>query len=110
MKVRGSRFEVRGERSSPNSYPFPRTSNLEARLIYTMVMILAAKAAAACPVCFGDPNSPMTKGTDNAVWFLLGVIGFVQIGFVALFVTFWRRARALRRHRESFQLLEGGAR
>jgi hypothetical protein len=37
------------------------------------------------------------------------VIGLVQIGFVALFVTFWRRARAIRRRRESFHLIEGGA-
>ena len=29
--------------------------------------------------------------------------------FVALFVTFWRRARAIRRRRESFHLIEGGA-
>jgi len=51
----------------------------------------------------------MTQGTSNGILFLLGVIGLVQIGFVALFVNFWRRARALRRRRESFHLIEGGA-
>ena len=87
--------------------PSPLT---QLRIWAAAAVIAVPQAAAACPVCFGDPNSPMTKGTDNAVWFLLGVIGFVQIGFVALFVTFWRRARAQRRHRQSFHLLEGGAR
>jgi hypothetical protein len=73
------------------------------------VMLFAAQIANACPVCFGDPASPLTKGASNAVWFMLAIIGAVQFGFVALFVTFWRRARELRRKRESFHLIEGGA-
>lgn len=71
--------------------------------------LLTANCLLACPVCFGNPASPLTKGTSNGILFLLGIIGIVQIGFVALFVTFWRRARALRRRRESFHLIEGGA-
>jgi hypothetical protein len=51
----------------------------------------------------------MTKSSNNAIIFLLGVIGFVQVGFVAMFWTFWRRARELRRLRESFHVIEGGA-
>jgi hypothetical protein len=47
---------------------------------------------------------------DSAIWFLLAVLGFVQIGFIALFWSFWRRARELRRRREEFHLIEGGAR
>jgi len=74
-----------------------------------IIMLLLAPALHACPTCYGDPNSPMTKGSDNAILFMLGVVGFVQIGFVGLFVTFWRRARALRRRRESLRLLDGGA-
>jgi len=34
----------------------------------------------------------------------------VQIGLVALFVTFWRRARTSRKFREQFHLIEGGVR
>ena len=79
-------------------------------LLALVVALAAAPIAHACPVCFGDPGTPAAKGMNNAIWFLLGTIGFVQIGFVALFVTFWRRARDLRRRRESFQLLHGGAR
>ena len=69
-----------------------------------------APEALACPVCFGDPNSAMQKAANNGIWVLLGVIAFVQIGFVALFWSFWRRARALRQRRESMRLIEGGAR
>jgi hypothetical protein len=79
------------------------------RFLTALGMTLAATAASACPVCFGGPNS-LGKGTDAAIWFLLAVIGFVQLGFVALFWSFWRRAKELRRKRESFHLIEGGVR
>ena len=73
-------------------------------------MTFSANALLACPVCFGDPSAPAAKGMNAAVWFLLGMVGLVQAGFVALFVTFWRRARAMRRRRESFHIFEGGLR
>lgn len=79
------------------------------RYLLSASYLLSAIPAWACPVCFGNPDSPLTKGTSNGILFLLGVIGLVQIGFVALFITFWRRARAIRRRRESFHLIEGGA-
>ena len=70
--------------------------------------LLVAQSAMACPVCFGDPSSPLTRGASNGILFLLGIVGVVQIGFIALFVSFWRRARANRRLREQFHVLEGG--
>ena len=79
------------------------------QLIITLLLILAPQVAHACPVCYGNPDSPLTKGSDNAMLFMLGVIGFVQVGFLGLFFTFWRRSRALRRRRESFRVLDGGA-
>jgi hypothetical protein len=50
----------------------------------------------------------MVKGTNNGVWVLLGVIGFVQVGFIAMFWSFWRRAKAQKRFREQFHVIEGG--
>lgn len=76
--------------------------------VLVLATLLFAQAAAACPVCYGPPDDPMVKGTNNGIWVLLGVVGFVQLGFVALFVSFWRRARAQRRFRESFRVIEGG--
>ena len=73
-------------------------------------VVLWPQAAHACAVCFGAPNSPQTHGMNNAIFFLLGVVGFVQIGFVSLFYTLWRRARELRRHREEWQVIDGGLR
>jgi len=73
-----------------------------------LLALLAPGFAFACPVCFGSPDDPMVKGTSNGVWVLLGFIGFVQIGFAALFWSFWRRAREQRRFRESLRVIEGG--
>ncbi|HSP16154.1 MAG TPA: hypothetical protein VLV78_15515 [Thermoanaerobaculia bacterium] len=78
------------------------------KVLIAVCLLLVANAAMACPVCFGAPDSPLTKGATSAVWFLLGIVGFVQIGFVALFVSFWRRARAMRRLREQFHVIQGG--
>ena len=77
--------------------------------VIVLLLVLAPAVANACPVCFGDPNSAMQKGANNGIWVLLGVIAFVQLGFVALFFSFWRRARELRRRREQLRLIEGGA-
>lgn len=78
--------------------------------LLVVAMLLLAGAVSACPVCYGNnPSAPIVKGSNNAILFMLGVIGFVQLGFIALFWTFWRRASALRRHRESFRVIEGGA-
>ena len=84
-----------------------RTSQLI--LIAVVVTALVPAVLSACPVCYGAPDSPMTKSSNNAIGFLLGVIGFVQIGFIAMFWSFWRRAKAMRRLKESFRLLDGGA-
>jgi hypothetical protein len=72
------------------------------------IALFAATSAIACPVCFGGASGPQAKGMNNAIGFLLAVVGLVQVGFAAMFVAFWRRARAMRRHRESFHVIQGG--
>ena len=84
------------------------TRKIQIALI-AIVLVLSPAMLSACPVCYGAPNSPMTKSSNNAIMFLLGVVGFVQIGFIALFWSFWRRTKELRLRRESFHILNGGA-
>jgi hypothetical protein len=86
----------------------PMKRNIQFVVIAIAVSLLPS-ILSACPVCYGAPNSPMTKSSNNAIMFMLGVVGFVQVGFIALFWTFWRRAKELRRRRESFHVLDGGA-
>jgi hypothetical protein len=78
-------------------------------VVIAIALLLVPSILSACPVCYGAPNSPLTKGSNNGIAFLLGVIGFVQVGFVAMFWSFWRRAKELRRRRESFHVVDGGA-
>lgn len=57
----------------------------------------AARPAEACQICFGDPNSPITKSAEMGVWFLLGVITMVEVGLGIFFIVYLRRrARAFR--------------
>ena len=69
------------------------------------MLLLLAPAAFACPVCFGAPDDPMVKGVNNGIWVLLSLVGVVQIGFIAMFWSFWRRAREQKRFRDSLRVI-----
>jgi hypothetical protein len=53
--------------------------------------LLVPHAALACPICFGDPGSPMSRGVEMGIWFLLGVILLVQAGFGVFFFVYLRK-------------------
>jgi hypothetical protein len=77
-------------------------------VVIAVVLIGVAVAASACPVCYGNQQTPLTKSASNGILFLLGIVGSVQVGFVAVFISFWRRTKALQQKREQFQIIEGG--
>lgn len=62
----------------------------------TLPVLLVPRMAAACAVCFGDPNAQMTKGAEDGIWFLLGVMVLVQAGFGMFFFYLRRRAQRFR--------------
>ena len=71
-----------------------------------MLAILAfAPTMFACPVCFGSPDDPMVKGVNNGIWVLLALVAVVQVGFAAMFWSFWRRAREQKRFRDSLRVI-----
>lgn len=73
------------------------------------LLLLSARMADACSVCFGDPNAQMTKGAEQGVWFLLGVMILVQAGFGIFFLYLRQRARGFRdpQPRPVFRLVKG---
>lgn len=79
------------------------------KALVAAVLLLVPRVAAACPVCFGDPNAQMTKGAEQGVWFLLGVMLLVQLGFVIFFLYLRRRARGFHdpMPRPVFRLVKG---
>lgn len=81
-----------------------------AALASAIALVLgSARLAAACAVCFGDPNAQMTKGAEQGVWFLLGIMLLVQVGFGIFFMYLRRRARGFRdpAPRPVFRLVKG---
>ena len=68
------------------------TANVR-RALTTVALVAAPRAALACPVCFGQSDSPMAWGTNMAVFFMLGVTGVVLTGFGAFIVYLMRRAK-----------------
>lgn len=71
--------------------------------------LLTPRLATACAVCFGDPSSQMTKGAEQGVWFLLGIMVLVQVGFGIFFFYLRRRAQRFRdpMPRPVFRLVKG---
>ena len=70
------------------------------RLCLTLVlfMLLAApRAVLACPVCFGQSDSPLAEGTNMAIFFMLGVTGSVLAGFASFIFYLMRRANLVER-------------
>lgn len=55
-------------------------------------------SAWACSVCFGDPNSEMTKGLKAGIILLVFIIAGVLAGIASIGIAWARRAKALGPH------------
>lgn len=75
--------------------------------LIAVAVLGTVEPAMACPVCWGASDSPMAQGVNNGIFLLLGVIGTVQIGFVALFVSFRRRGKEDQKRKASFEVVNG---
>ena len=53
--------------------------------------------AMACPVCFGQNDSPMAQATNTGIIFMLIVVAVVLVGFASFFIHLMRRANAAAR-------------
>jgi len=51
------------------------------------------RAALACPVCFGQSDSPLALGINYGILAMLGFIGSVLVAFASFFIYLVRRAR-----------------
>ena len=62
-----------------------------------LVLLVAPRVALACPVCFGQNDTPMGNAVKAGVIMMLVLVGLVLTGFAAFIVQLSRRARALAR-------------
>ena len=74
-----------------------RTAIMSLAILACLGVLLSAQPALACSVCYGDPNSAMSKGAQAGVLVLLGVVGTVLTGFASLLIFWMRRAANLER-------------
>jgi len=63
------------------------------RAVFTTLILAAPRAALACPVCFGQSDSPLASATKMGIIAMLGIVGAVLAGFAAFIVHLNRRAR-----------------
>jgi len=55
-------------------------------------LLLVARPALACPVCFGNSDAPMAHATNAGILFMLGIVAVVLCGFASFFIHLIRRA------------------
>jgi hypothetical protein len=55
--------------------------------------MIALQSVLACPVCFGQSDSPMAWAMNTGILFMLVVVAGVLAGFAGFFVHLVRRAR-----------------
>jgi hypothetical protein len=63
------------------------------KFITTAVVVALPRAALACPVCFGQSDSPLANATNMGIIAMLGIVGGVLSGFAAFIIHLNRRAR-----------------
>ena len=71
-------------------------------------LLLMPRLAGACAVCFGDPDSPSSRGLTVAVLFLVGVIVAVLAGVALFAVSMLRRNERQHEHGAHGAALTGG--
>jgi hypothetical protein len=65
------------------------------KLLIALVLVGAPRAALACPVCFGQTDSPLAVATNMAIFFMLGVTGSVLAAFAGFILYLKRRAGSI---------------
>ena len=63
------------------------------RLLVTVLLSAFPRAALACPVCFGQSDSPMAAGINYGIYLMLGIIAVLWVAFGSFFIYLWRQSR-----------------
>jgi hypothetical protein len=58
----------------------------------TLALVAAPRVALACPVCFGQNDSPLAVAMNQGIFLMLGVVALVLGAFASFFVVLIRRA------------------
>lgn len=61
--------------------------------LLTLLILAAPRLAVACPVCFGENDSPLAKAMNTGIALMLVVVGGMMVAFGSFFIALVRRAR-----------------
>jgi hypothetical protein len=64
------------------------------------LLLAVPRVALACPVCFGQTDSPLANAMNLGILAMLGVVGAVLAAFASFFIYLMRRARLVARQAE----------
>lgn len=87
-----------------------RRVGIIAGLAAVVLALVLPQIASACATCFGAPDAPMTKGMNNAILMLIGVVGMVYVGIGKVALDFRRRSKRLaekEKHKPLLRLIRG---
>jgi len=82
-----------GEADGPPHSMGETRPDMRNRLLILLVMLGAPRVALACPVCFGQNDSPMAQAMNLGIMLMLVVVAGVLASFAAFFISLVRRAR-----------------
>jgi hypothetical protein len=63
------------------------------KTLFTIGLLAAPRVAFACPVCFGNSDSPLAIATNLGIIAMLVVVAGVLGGFATFFIYLNRRAK-----------------
>ncbi|HEX7186476.1 MAG TPA: hypothetical protein VF756_31940 [Thermoanaerobaculia bacterium] len=58
-------------------------------------LLALPRIAAACATCYGAPDAPMTRGMNNAILTLVGIVGLMYVGIGKVIWDFRKRSKRL---------------
>jgi hypothetical protein len=83
-----------------NRHVLTRARQLLLRAFVVSSLVLAPRAALACPVCFGENDSPLAVAMNMGIVFMLVVVAGVLTAFASFFIYLMRRQRLVARQSE----------
>ena len=61
--------------------------------LFTALVVALPRIALACPVCFGENDSPIAQAMNSGILLMLGVVAAMLTAFASFFIYLIRRGR-----------------
>jgi uncharacterized membrane protein len=61
--------------------------------LFTALVVALPRIALACPVCFGENDSPIAQAMNSGILLMLGIVAAMLTAFASFFIYLIRRAR-----------------